>query len=109
VRTTLLWGAALGLALLACKPGGGDPVEAGRRAFAANCVVCHNADPSKDGSVGPAVAGSSPELVRARVLHADYPPGYSPKRDTHLMPALPSLAGDVDHLAAYLGSLQKAR
>jgi len=96
------------LALAACGPsGGGDPVEAGRRAFAANCVVCHNPDPTKEGTVGPAIAGSAPELVRARVLRAEYPPGYKPKRDTHLMPAQPFLAPDVENLAAYLGSLPK--
>jgi len=104
VRTPFTLALCAALALSACKPGG-DQVEAGRRAFAANCVVCHNPDPTKDGAVGPAIAGSPPELVRARVLHAEYPPGYRPKRDTHLMPAQPSLAGEVDALAAYLGSL----
>ncbi|HTO55053.1 MAG TPA: cytochrome c [Myxococcota bacterium] len=89
----------------ACKPSGGDPVEAGRRAYAANCTACHNPDPSKVGSVGPALAGSPPELVRARVLRAEYPPGYTPQRDTHLMPAQPFLAAEVEGLAAYLGSL----
>jgi len=106
VRTGILAGAALGLALAACKPSGGDdPVELGRRAFAANCTACHNPDPSKPGTIGPAIAGSPPELVRARVLRAEYPPGYKPKRDSHLMPAQPFLAPDVDHIAAYLGSL----
>jgi len=97
--------AALGLALGACNRGGGDPVELGRRAFNANCIACHNPDPAKDGTIGPAIAGSSPELVRARVLRAEYPPGYTPKRNTHVMPAQPFLAGEVDHLAAYLSSL----
>jgi mono/diheme cytochrome c family protein len=83
-----------------------DPVELGRLSFQANCTACHNPDPTKDGTVGPALAGSSPELVRARVLKAEYPPGYTPKRDTHLMPAQPFLAGDVENLAAYLSSLR---
>lgn len=98
------------LSLSACKPGGqDDPVELGRRAYAANCIVCHNPDPTREGSVGPAIAGSSAELVRARVLKAEYPPGYTPKRDTHMMPAQPFLAAEVDHLAAYLESLGKAK
>ena len=79
-------------------------VERGKRAYAANCTACHNPDPTKDGTVGPAIAGSSLELVRARVLKAEYPPGYTPKRDSHLMPAQPFLAADVPDLAAYLGS-----
>jgi mono/diheme cytochrome c family protein len=92
-------------AVCACNPSGDDPVEAGRRAYAANCTACHNPDPTKVGAVGPAIAGSPPDLVRARVLRAEYPPGYKPQRDTHLMPAQPALAEQVASLAAYLGSL----
>ena len=100
--------AAAVLGALACSGGGGaDPVEAGRKAYVANCTVCHNQDPTKDGSVGPAIAGSSVELVEARVLRAEYPPGYTPKRDSHLMPAQPFLKADVPALAAYLGSLAR--
>jgi mono/diheme cytochrome c family protein len=84
-------------------------VELGRRAYAANCIACHNPDPTQEGSVGPALAGSAPELVRLRVLRAEYPPGYTPKRDTHLMPAQPFLASEVPNLAAYLGSLAASR
>ena len=94
------------LALLACSPAGNDPVARGKQAYAANCVACHNPDPTRDGTIGPALAGSSAELVRARVLKAEYPPGYTPKRDSHLMPAQPFLASQVDDIAAYLGSLQ---
>ena len=101
-------GGVVGLGVLvsfACKPGGDSAVERGKRAYAANCTACHNPDPTRDGTVGPAIAGSSLELVRARVLKAEYPPGYAPKRDSHLMPAQPFLASDVPDLAAYLGSL----
>lgn len=90
---------------LACSPPSDDPVARGRKAYAANCTACHNGDPTREGTVGPAIAGSSLELVRARVLEARYPPGYTPKRDSHLMPAQPFLASEVDDLAAYLGSL----
>lgn len=94
---------------LACEPGSeGDPVEDGRRAYTANCIACHNPDPSKEGTVGPAIAGSSLELVRARVTKAEYPPGYQPKRDSHLMPAQPFLASEVPALAAYLESVPDA-
>ena len=94
------------LCALACKPGGeSTPAERGKLAYVANCTACHNADPTKDGTIGPAIAGSSLELVRARVLKAEYPPGYTPKRDSHLMPAQPFLSADVPDLAAYLGSL----
>lgn len=97
------------LCALACKPGGDStPAERGKLAYAANCTACHNPDPTKDGTIGPAIAGSSLELVRARVTKAEYPPGYTPKRDSHLMPAQPFLSADVPDLAAYLGSFAPA-
>jgi len=77
-------------------------VERGRRAYLANCTVCHNTDPALPGSIGPAIAGSQRALIEARVLRAEYPPGYTPKRSTHAMVALPQLAGSIDDLAAYL-------
>jgi mono/diheme cytochrome c family protein len=44
--------------------------ELGRRVYLARCRACHNADPSGDGQVGPAVKGAPLELVRTRVLWA---------------------------------------
>ena len=54
-----------------------------------NCVACHNNDPSKDGSIGPAIKGSSRELIESRVLSTSYPPNYKPKRLTKVMPQFP--------------------
>ena len=76
--------------------------ELGRRVYLARCTACHNADPSRDGRVGPAVKGASLELVRTRVLWAAYPPGYAPKRGTRIMPPQPDLASRIGDLAAYL-------
>ena len=97
--------ALVGLSV-ACQPSTDEsPVELGRRAYVANCTACHNPDPTKEGTIGPAVAGSSLALVEARVLRAEYPPGHTPKRPSALMPAQPYLKKDVPDLAAYLGSL----
>jgi mono/diheme cytochrome c family protein len=79
-----------------------DPVEQGRRVYRANCTVCHGFDPQMEGTLGPVVAGSSHELLEARIIRGEYPPGYTPKRDTAVMPALPYLEGEIDALAAYL-------
>ena len=76
--------------------------ERGRAVFVANCIACHNNDPSKDGPIGPAIKGSSKELLDARVLSTSYPPGYKPKRPTKVMPQFPFLKDDVPYLSAYL-------
>jgi mono/diheme cytochrome c family protein len=76
--------------------------ERGKKVYVANCIACHNADPSKPGPVGPAIKGSSPELIEARVMRAAYPPGYTPKRDTKLMVPQVHVADKIDDLAAYL-------
>jgi mono/diheme cytochrome c family protein len=90
-----------------CQPKKTTPVERGRVMYLTNCVVCHNTDPNLPGSQGPPIAGSSRELVDARVLHLAYPPGYTPKRTTHAMRAIPTLAPEIDNIAAYLQSVVK--
>ena len=81
--------------------------ERGRQVYMANCIICHNPDPTQAGSQGPPIAGSSRELLEARVVHAAYPPAYTPKRTTHAMPAQPLLAKKVDDLAAFLAEAAK--
>ena len=68
----------------------------------AQCIACNNPDPSKDGPLGPAVKGSSRELLEARVVQGNYPPGYTPKRPSRVMPPRPDLAPSIPDLAAYL-------
>jgi mono/diheme cytochrome c family protein len=80
-------------------------VEAGRGVYNANCIACHNLDATKDGALGPAVSGASRELLEARIVRAEYPPGYTPKRDTRVMIALRHLEPNLDELTAYLDSL----
>ncbi|MFQ5904290.1 MAG: c-type cytochrome [Candidatus Binatia bacterium] len=82
---------------------GGD-VNRGRGVYLANCAACHNSDPSKAGPIGPEIKGSSRALLEARVLRASYPPGYTPKRKSSLMPAQPYLKSAIPHLAAFLDS-----
>jgi hypothetical protein len=72
------------------------------------CVVCHNADPSKDGTTGPALAGSSEELLKARVLSQGYPPGYKPKRTTKTMPVYPQVKNRISDLTAFLNANSSA-
>ena len=107
--------AALAAALAACSEDGpgedellSDAARRGKQVYI-NCIACHGADPTRDGPVGPAIAGASRELIEARVLRGEYPSGYSPKRDTAQMPPMPYLAPRIDDLAAYLREVAEAR
>lgn len=91
--------------LAACKAGGGASNEAvarGRALWASRCANCHGSDPSKSGPLGPPVVGATRALVEARVLRAQYPEGYQPKRATTLMVAMPDLADSIDEIVAFL-------
>jgi mono/diheme cytochrome c family protein len=80
-----------------------DPAaERGRQIYLAQCIACHNTDPSLPGAVGPEIRGSSRELLEAKVVRGTYPPGYTPKRPTKIMPPQPGLAPDIPDLAAFL-------
>ena len=79
-------------------------VEAGRGAYNANCIACHSVDPTQDGALGPAVSGSSLELLTARIMRSEYPEGYTPKRPSRLMVPLPHLEDRLPELEAYLNS-----
>lgn len=77
-------------------------VQRGKSVYMANCISCHNMDAKREGSVGPAVWGSSLELLEARMLNLNYPEGYKPKRDTELMPEFPDLKDDIPAIHAFL-------
>jgi mono/diheme cytochrome c family protein len=102
VRPALVVLAALALA--GCGAGAGDDAAAarGRTVYLAQCTACHATDPAHAGPVGPPVKGASRALLEARILHASYPPGYTPKRTSAVMQAMPQLASSIPDLAAYL-------
>ena len=95
VSSALLAGCSKGPSL-------GPEAERGRQVYASQCTSCHSGDPAQNGPLGPAVKGSSRELVEARVVRGTYPPGYTPKRPSAIMQPMPNLAGSVDDLTAYL-------
>ncbi|MGH7390431.1 MAG: c-type cytochrome [Candidatus Rokuibacteriota bacterium] len=76
--------------------------ERGRQVYVAQCAVCHGQDPAQAGPLGPPVKGASRELLEAKALRGTYPPGYTPKRPTTVMPPQPALAPEVPALAEYL-------
>lgn len=103
----VFWGLALA-ALVSCtkaKDPNAPPeplADRGKRSYVANCIACHNINPKLDGPIGPAVAGSSLELLTKRVLDTKYPDGYKPKRPTKVMAPMPHLKEDLEALQAYL-------
>ena len=84
------------------QPSAADLVARGRSVWMSNCIACHAQDPALDGALGPAAIGASHELLEARVLRAEYPEGYTPKRDSRIMIPLPHLSNDIEALHAYL-------
>jgi mono/diheme cytochrome c family protein len=93
------------LALGACQRAPLSPeAERGRQVYVSQCTACHAFDPAQAGAVGPAVKGASRDLLEAKTLRGTYPPGYTPKRPTSVMPPQPQLASEIDALAAYLGN-----
>lgn len=93
---------AIVLLLGACSQDGNNPATRGKQVYLAECTACHNSEPAKDGPVGPAVKGSSRELLEAKILRGSYPPGYIPKRSTSLMLPQPKVAQKIPDLAAFL-------
>jgi mono/diheme cytochrome c family protein len=90
-----------------CPKGGTDAPEdpavaRGRQVYMGTCIACHNVNPALPGAIGPEVKGASRALLEERILRAAYPAGYTPKRDTKLMPAQPTLASSIDDLVAFL-------
>jgi cytochrome c553 len=81
-----------------------DLIKRGRTVYLTACASCHHQDASRDGSIGPAIAGSSRELLERRLIYGDYPVGYKPKRESRAMVALPHLKNELDALTAYLNS-----
>jgi len=94
---------ALAAALGGCSDCGLSPAaERGRQAYLAQCIACHNPDPTQPGAVGPPIKGSSRELLEAKVLNGTYPAGYTPKRPTKVMVPIPAAAPEIASLAEYL-------
>ena len=79
-----------------------EAAQRGRAVYNGVCIACHNANPALDGSLGPANAHASRELVESKVLRGEHPRGYAPQRPSRAMPSFPHLADKVDDLTAWL-------
>jgi mono/diheme cytochrome c family protein len=103
MRRLAIGGVLAATVLGGCGDSASDAVAArGRQVYLAHCIQCHNANPAIAGPVGPPVKGGSRELLEAKIVRGEYPPGYKPQRPTKVMPPQPALAPDIPALAAYL-------
>lgn len=76
--------------------------DQGKQVYMTYCIACHNMDPKLPGATGPEVFGSAQNLLEARVLRAEYPKGYKPKRSTELMVEFEELKDDIIALHVFL-------
>jgi mono/diheme cytochrome c family protein len=79
-----------------------EQIQKGKSIYFSTCIACHNSNPEKDGSVGPAIKGSTLALLKERIHNSSYPPGYKPKRTTKLMPKLPLTDEQISYVEAFL-------
>jgi len=95
---------AAGLVVGGCgeRPGTNPLAERGRQVYIAQCTACHAHDPAQAGPLGPPVKGTTREVLEAKVVRGEYPPGYQPKRPTTVMPPQPALAPEIAALAEYV-------
>ncbi len=85
-----------------------DPAVArGETIYRNICVVCHNADPNEQGTMGPAIARATRDVLEAKVLRGEYPAGYTPARETHQMPQFEYLEPNLDDIEAFIASRRK--
>jgi len=77
-------------------------VNEGKSIYLTRCIACHNTNPKVAGSLGPDIYGSTKELITARVLTATYPTGYTPKRNTKMMVAMPDLKDKLEAIYTFL-------
>ena len=79
----------------------------GKRIYQANCVKCHNNNPSKIGVLAPNIARSSLETIESMILHGKPPEGEIPIWDHLTMDPLPHLIDEAPFLFEYINSFKK--
>jgi mono/diheme cytochrome c family protein len=76
--------------------------DEGKRIYTTTCVKCHNANPTKAGSIGPELFTTPKAVFSTKVPTGVYPAGYKPKRKTKIMPKFPLLDKKIDLLYKYI-------
>ena len=74
----------------------------GKAVYFSVCSTCHNINPRLPGSTGSAIYGSSLDLLKKKIIHQQYPEGYTPKRKTQEMPPFPEFEKDIPAIFTFL-------
>ena len=77
-------------------------IKKGKKIYMTSCISCHNPNPKLTGTLGPAVFGTSFEVLKYKMLKGTYPKGYQPKRSSQMMPTFPEQRDNLDALHAFL-------
>lgn len=85
-------------------------IEQGKRLYISNCISCHNKDPNLKGALGPEIVDAPLEVMTSKVMTGVYPEklpeGYTPKRKTKIMKAIPKLKEDIPAIYAWVQSMK---
>ena len=79
-------------------------IKKGRKVYFVHCASCHNHNPKKPGSIGPAVYGVSIDVLTQKIVSGKYPENYRPKRTSKIMPSMPHLNKEISNLHAFINS-----
>ena len=79
-------------------------IKKGRSVYFVHCASCHNHNPKKPGSIGPAVYGASIDVLTQKIVSGKYPENYRPKRPSKIMPSMPHLNKEISNLYAFINS-----
>ena len=103
----------IGIVFVAIPPDEDDrnatPFERGEKMFRRTCIACHHANLKKDVANGPPLTGTTYELLEMKLLSGKYPKGYTPKRNTQVMPLYPLTADRIRALYAYIHDLDTGK
>jgi len=88
-------------------------IEQGKRLYISNCISCHNKDPNLKGALGPEIVDAPLEVMTSKVMTGLYPErlpeGYTPKRKTKIMKAIPKLKEDIPAIYAWVQSMKQKK
>jgi mono/diheme cytochrome c family protein len=76
--------------------------ETGKQIYTKNCIRCHNATPTKPGTIGPELKSTPENVFHGKITQGIYPVGYKSKRKTKIMPRFKMSKEETDKIVKYI-------